>query len=85
MLNKLFCVSHLFPEHTFYISLQNNDNTYQYGNGNVIHHLLFSGSLDHEHYNVLTRTDSNTTDVSINDSNSKKCMPTKKGNQDITV
>jgi len=50
---ELHSLSDLFPDCTFRIHFENIDTTTDYGSGNNVHNLLFSGDLDAGHYNVL--------------------------------
>ncbi|CAG4977678.1 unnamed protein product [Colias eurytheme] len=50
---ELHCVSELYPEFTFVVHRDACLKTIEYGHGQIVKHLLFSGYLDAGHYSVL--------------------------------
>ena len=50
---ELTCISHLFPHYLFRVHYTNNLNTVDFGNGNIICNLLFSGPPEEGHFDVL--------------------------------
>lgn len=50
---ELHCVSEIYVDFTFMVHRNGCSRTIDYGHGEIIKHLLFSGYLDAGHYSVL--------------------------------
>lgn len=50
---ELTSISNLFPDYLFRVHYVNNANTVDYGSGNIVGDLLFSGDYDAGHFDVL--------------------------------
>ena len=50
---ELTCISRLFSNYLFRVHFENNTNTIDYGLGDIVCHLLFSGNYNAGHFNAL--------------------------------